>query len=353
LRTFDTGPCLRFPRQGQFHPLRYLAGLAAAIEARRGQLFGATHAAHVEGGPPGHVRTNAGASVTAGAIVIATNTPVFDRVVLHTKQAPYMSYVVALRIPRGSVPPALFWDTADPFHYVRVRRGVPGRGTGRRSYDTLIVGGEDHKTAQADDGTVRFARLEQWARARFPRAGRLEAQWSGQIMESADGLAFIGPNPMDSPNVYVASGDSGLGMTHGTIAGILLTDLIIGRRNAWASLYDPSRVPLAASATLVRENVNVAAQYTDWLTGGDVDSIDAIKPASGAIVRRGMKKLAVYRDESGRVHRFSAVCPHLGCVVAWNGADKSWDCPCHGSRFDCLGKVINGPANSDLKPDVQ
>jgi Rieske Fe-S protein len=171
-------------------------------------------------------------------------------------------------------------------------------------------------------------------------------------MEPADYLAFIGHNPMDHENVFVATGDSGMGLTHGTIAGMLLCDLILGRRNPWEKLYSPSRVPLKAAAALAREDLNMAAQYGDWVTGGDVRSVDEIARDSGAIVRRGLEKIAVYRDANGALHECSAACPHLGCIVQWNPGETTWDCPCHGSRFDAYGKVINGPANRDL-PSVQ
>ena len=167
-------------------------------------------------------------------------------------------------------------------------------------------------------------------------------------MEPMDGLAFIGQNPMDSKNVYIATGDSGNGMTHGTIAGMLLTDIIMGRKNPWESIYDPSRVTLRALGTFARENLNVAAQYTDLVIAGDVESADEIKPNSGAVISRGLSKIAVYKDSEGVVHEKSAVCRHLGCIVNWNSLEKSWDCPCHGSRYDALGHVIQGPANSDL-----
>jgi nitrite reductase/ring-hydroxylating ferredoxin subunit len=167
-------------------------------------------------------------------------------------------------------------------------------------------------------------------------------------MEPIDGVAFIGHNPMDDANVYIVTGDSGMGMTHGTIAGILLTDLILGRENSWTPLYDPSRKTLRALGRFAKENLNVAWQYGDWLTGGDVSSSDEIAPDAGAVLRRGLSKVAAYRDEQGILHKRSAVCPHLGCIVDWNDADKTWDCPCHGSRFDRHGRVINGPANHDL-----
>jgi Rieske Fe-S protein len=139
-----------------------------------------------------------------------------------------------------------------------------------------------------------------------------------------------------------------MGMTHGTIAGILLTDLIRGRKNRWTDLYDPARKTLAAVGDFAKENLNVAAQYTDVLTPGDVDSVDEIANGEGAVVRSGLTKIAVYRDENGTVHSMSAVCVHLGCIVTWNSVEKTWDCPCHGSRFDALGVVVNGPANKNL-----
>jgi Rieske Fe-S protein len=169
-------------------------------------------------------------------------------------------------------------------------------------------------------------------------------------METIDGLGFIGRNPMDAENVFIATGDSGMGMTHGTIAGILLTDLIQGRKNAWTTLYDPRRKTLRALGEFTKENANVAIQYADWVTGGDVDSVEQIAPDEGGILRQGFSKVAVYRDSSGQITSCSAVCPHLGCIVQWNANQKTWDCPCHGSRFDAKGTVINGPANRNLAP---
>jgi len=167
-------------------------------------------------------------------------------------------------------------------------------------------------------------------------------------MEPVDGLAFIGRNPMDHDNVFIATGDSGNGMTHGTIAGMLITDLILGKENDWAALYDPSRKTLRSIGKFVKENINVAEQYADLLTPGEVDSPAEMAPGSGAIIRRGLKKIAAYKDDAGDVHELSAVCQHLGCIVDWNSLEKTWDCPCHGSRYDALGQVIMGPANSNL-----
>jgi Rieske Fe-S protein len=207
-----------------------------------------------------------------------------------------------------------------------------------------ILGNPCNAPGQRDDAADRYGRLEAWARARFPMMGEVQYRWSGQVMESIDGLGFIGRNPMDKDNVFVATGDSGMGMTHGTIAGILLTDLILGRSNPWESLYDPARKTLRAANEFARETANMVSQYADWLTPGDFSSLEEIAPGSGAVLRRGLKKVAVYRDEHAGFHAYSAVCTHLGCIVAWNSSEHTWDCPCHGSRFDKDGRVLNGPA---------
>jgi Rieske Fe-S protein len=245
----------------------------------------------------------------------------------------------------GAVARALYWDTGDPYHYVRVL-SVRSHGD---HYDVLLVGGEDHRSGQADDGAARHSRLEAWARERFPVLEGIERRWSGQVLESVDGLAFIGRKSGDPGNVYIATGDSGMGMTHGTIAGLLITDSIMGRECPWVPLYDPSRTTSGASLAYAKEYVNLAAHYVgDHLSAGDVDAPIEIARGQGAIIRRGLSKLAVYRDEQGTVFDRSAVCPHLGCIVSWNGGEQTWDCPCHGSSFDRFGRVISGPANSDL-----
>jgi len=350
VRGFESGPCLHFPRQGQFHPLEYLNGVLAAFSRAGGRVHGGVRAVKVRGGQTAEVDTAAGARITAKAVVVATNAPFVDLFAIHTKQAPYYTYVVAARLPHGAVTPALYWDTHDPYHYVRLRQTTNAElgGDNTDHADLLIVGGEDHKTAQASDTEARFAALEAWMRRHYPAAGPLEFRWSGQVMETQDGLGFIGRNPMDADNVYVATGDSGMGMTHGTIAGMLICDLIQGRPNRWASLYDPSRIRAGAAAAFIKENLNVAAQYGSWLTPGEVASVDEITANTGAVIREGATKTAVFRDEAGELHRHSAVCTHLGCIVGWNPAASTWDCPCHGSRFDAHGRVINGPASRDL-----
>ncbi|MFO7276853.1 MAG: FAD-dependent oxidoreductase [Pseudomonadota bacterium] len=338
-------PCMHFPRQAQFHPLRYLEGLARALVRDGGRVFTGTRVAEVRGGKPCRAVTESGHTVHADSVVVATNVPVNGGLVIHTKLSAYRTYVIGVRIPRGSVPRALYWDTEEPYHYARLQRESD-------SHDLLIVGGEDHRTGQAHDTRQRFERLEAWARRRFGADGPVVWRWSGQVMEPVDGLAFIGRNPLDAPHVYIATGDAGQGMTHGTIAGMLVRDLICGKENPWAALYDPGRKVLRGSAVrrYARENLNVARQYARYVRRGEVSHVEQIAPGSGALMRHGPGKIAVYRDPAGSVHTYSAVCPHARCIVRWNETEESWDCPCHGSRFDPHGHVICGPANARLEP---
>ncbi len=340
--TADLGPALLFPRQGEIEPLKYLAGLAEAIVRRGGRICCGTHITGVaEESGSVELKTADGLIVTAAAAVVASNTPFNDMVAMHTKQSAYRTFVVGLPVARGAVPRAQYWDSGDPYHYVRIA------GSLDETRDLLIVGGEDHKTGQADDADERFARLEAWTRERFPVEGAVVQRWSGQVMEPNDALGFIGRNPGEK-NVYIVTGDSGNGMTHGTIAGMLITDLICDRPNPWAEAYDPSRKQLHSAGEFAKENLNVAGQYLDWLTPGSAGGIEQIAAGSGAVIRDGLKKIAIYRDLDGSVTALDATCPHLGCIVAWNSTEKSWDCPCHGSRFACDGSVLHGPAVSGL-----
>jgi glycine/D-amino acid oxidase-like deaminating enzyme/nitrite reductase/ring-hydroxylating ferredoxin subunit len=344
---FDSGPCLRFPGQAQFHPLRYVEGLCRAIRRQGGQIYTHSHVDAITGGAPTTVTTSGGGRVQASATIVATCSPICDRVAIHTKQAPYTTYVVGLRVPAGRVPHALYWDTLDPYHYVRLHTI---RGDNGGAHEVLIVGGEDHKTGQADDGERRFAALEGWARERFPGLGEVAYRWSGVVFETLDGLAHVGPDPEGMEHVFIATGDSGMGMTHGTLAAMLLRDQICGVENPWSAAYDPRRKPIRAAGEYIRENLNVARQYAHLLGPGEVSSVEAIARGTGAVIRRGLKRFAVYRDEGGQLHACSAVCTHLQGPVAWNSTEDTWDCPCHGSRFDPRGRVLGGPALHDLEP---
>ncbi len=214
----------------------------------------------------------------------------------------------------------------------------------------MIIGGEDHKTGQADDAHQRHARLETWARARFPMIQSIESKWGGQCMETHRRPRLHRPQPARQGKRLRRDGRLRHG-DHPRHAGRHPAHRPHPRvDNPWAAIYDPSRKTVAAAGNFVKENANVAAQYTDWLTPGEVKSVDEIEPGCGAVLRQGLSKVAAYRDDHGKLHKVSAVCPHLDCIVHWNSAETSWDCPCHGSRFDHTGKVLNGPANSDLKP---
>lgn len=248
LKSADISPCICFPDQAQFQPLQYLAGLVYSIIHNGGQIFTETHANDIKNVRDNTIiKTSSGFTITAKNIVLATNAPIVDKVSkIYDKQQAYRTYVIAARIQKNSIPSALYWDTGNqkskepvkPYHYVRIQK------TKDENYDLLIVGGEDHKTgnnSSKNDFETRFERLELWMRKIFSVQGPLEYTWSGQVMEPLDGLAFIGPNPGKDKNIYIATGDSGNGITHGTIAGIILSDLILKRQNPWSNLYSPSR----------------------------------------------------------------------------------------------------------------
>ena len=340
---FDTGPCVRFPGQAQCHPLNYLDGLARAFVAMGGLIHGATRALGIEGNRQEQtVRTEHGV-IRAAAVVVATNTPFNNRVALHTRQAAYRSYVVALAVPAGSVPPVLLWDTGDPYYYVRLESTSAPAGQ-----DALIVGGADHKVGQDQHPEHRYRALERWARERFPMATELLYQWSGEVMEPSDGPAFLGRNPMDDDNVYIITGDSGNGMTHCTIGAMVVTDLIMGLDNRWTTLYDPGRKVVHGMGEFSGEQANTPSRYAGWAGGSEVESVEQIACGHGAILNQGAHKLAVYRGAGGALQVLSAKCTHLGCVVQFNSAERSWDCPCHGSRFSTTGAVLHGPAATPL-----
>ncbi len=335
---------LNFPGQAQIQPILYLQGLARALKNLGIKIYTRCEAIDIGREKPIKVRTQQGPTITAQRVVVATNTPMNDRFKIHSKQAPYRTYVLGFEIERRSVPKALYWDTEDPYHYIRTHDLNDHQSL-------LIVGGEDHKVGQEENPESRWSKLETWTRRNIPQAGRILKRWSGQVNEPVDGLAFIGRNPGDT-DVFIATGDSGHGLTHGTIAGLILSDLINEIPNPWESLYSPSRVNLHAGAMkeFFKENLNVALQYKDYFSPGDVASLDELAMGEGAIMRRGLRKIAAYRDHNNQLHCCSAVCPHLGGLVHWNKAEKTWDCPCHGSRFTTTGAVINGPATCDLKP---
>lgn len=341
--------CIKFPNQAQFHILLYMKGLVDAFIQLGGKIYTETKAENItkEGA------TANGFIIKANHIVVATNTPVNDWVTMHTKQWPYRSYVIAAKIQKGKLPYSLWWDTGDqdskwitkPYHYVRLEEL-------NEQYDMLIAGGEDHRTGQADDEKIkeedRYNNLEAWTRKKFPAIEKIEFKWSGQVMEPVDSLAFIGKNPGDE-NIYIITGDSGNGMTHGTLGGMIIKDIINENENPWIKMYSPSRITLKSTGDYLHEVGNMVSQYADWFTAEDIKEASELKPGEGAIISSGMKKIAAFRDEQNSLHTCTAVCPHLGAILQWNADEKTFDCPMHGSRFTTEGKVINGPASTDLK----
>lgn len=350
---FGDRPALRYRRQARMNVPRYLAGLARALEREGAVIHGGTRVTSLEDDDRPRLRCATGASVRANAVVVATNSPVLDRVAMHAKQAPYRTYVVGIRVPHGTMPDVLLWDTEDPYHYVRL---VRGEETGDTEHDLVLVGGEDHKTGEANDGAARFARLERWARERLGEGGLalrdVAWRWSGQVQEPADFVGFAGRDPGNDGPVWLITGDSGQGITHGTIGAMIVRDLILGRHSPWAELYNPARKPLGSLETLrefAKEQADVAVRFVSDRIRAEPDGTE---PAvgEGVVVRRGRRLVARFRDADGTIHERAASCRHLGCPVHWNATEQSWDCPCHGSRYDAYGRVIAGPATEDLGP---
>ena len=343
--TMSTGPALHVPNQAQFNPLAFLTGVVAALARQGVPIYAPVTVLSVgsdAAANPVSVETSVG-TLRASQVIVATGTPISGSIAIHTKQSAYRSYALTVSIPDPT--PALAWDMNDPYHYVRCATDAATQRS------VLIVGGEDHRVGQDDHSERRFARLEGWLRERFPNAGHIISQWSGEVFEPSDGLAYIGRAPANE-RVFLATGFSGNGMTYSGIAPELLADVMHGVEHPFADLYDPRRKPSSAAALsrFAHENLNTAAQYADWLRPADVSKPEQIPRGHGAVLRRGLHRVAVYMDDQGKAHELSATCPHLGGVVSWNSAEKSWDCPCHGSRFDCQGNVLTGPAISNLQP---
>jgi glycine/D-amino acid oxidase-like deaminating enzyme/Rieske Fe-S protein len=331
---------IRYPDQAHFHPLKYLYGLIAILKKKGVRFFANSPVLSFEEGSAAVTLKTDTASVSAKSLVLATNSPIANRIVVHDKQGPYRSYAFAAEIKRGSLPDALYWDTEDPYHYVRLQPGKNGK-------DFIIVGGEDHKTGEANNADERFEQLEAWGKEYFPMIGKITHRWSGQVLEPFDYLPFIGKNP-GQEKIYIATGDSGQGFTNGPLAGLVLAGLIADGHHKWAEMHDPARKTASAISNFVSENVTVARNVAGYLAPGEISDLRELKRGEGAIVRDGLSKLAVYRDTRGTVHKRSATCPHAGCLVSWNSYEQCWDCPCHGSHFSPDGEVLNGPAMSPL-----
>ncbi len=335
-------PGIRFSGQARIHPRRYLAAVAKAFVALGGRIY--EHAAAEEFSDDPRAVTVAGHKVRYEDVVIATHNPlvglagVASATLIQTKLALYTSYVVAGRTPSGVVTDALWWDTGDPYYYLRVEA--------HRDFDIVIFGGEDHKTGQQDDTVDCYRRLEDRLTEIVP-AVELTHRWSGQVIETPDGLPYIGRS---ADHQYAATGYAGNGLTFGTLSAIMISDALLGRSNPWADLFDPSRKALTRGLwDYLKENADYPYyMIRDRFTGPDAQSLRGVKRGQGKIIERNGAMVAAYRDQDGQVTLRSAICTHMGCVVGWNTAERTWDCPCHGSRFRPTGEVIAGPAESPL-----
>lgn len=338
----DFGPALRYPRQARLHSVKFVSGLLQALDKMKCHLYSRSPAVEFIDSPLTSVSTENGHTVYAKNVFVCTNVPVNDRIRVHNLEAPYRSYVIGVEVPSGTFPDILMWDTEQPYHYLRLEPGfAPGK-------DLVLVGGEDHRVGQDDHPEDRFAALHDWLLFNVGISGPIEAKWSGQIIEPIDGLAHIGRNPGDR-HTFIACGDSGHGITHAAITAMILRDLVRHTPNDWKNLYSPSRFQLRSLGRFIQNNMNALAQYRDRMQFRDELRTTSAPAGEGVLLHQGAKTFAVYTNEKNESVTLSAVCPHLGGIVHWNAAEKTWDCPCHGSRFACTGEVLNGPAVSGLK----
>ena len=243
---------------------------------------------------------------------------------------------------RDSIEDALYWDTLDPYHYVRLEKG---RGTTQY----LIVGGADHKTGEADDGWARFEGMESWIRGFCRSSASVTHRWSGQMLDPIDYAAYSGRNP-GNEHVFVHTGDSGQGLTHGVAGSLYFPRLIIGETCPWETFYDPSRVTVSAAKNFMAENITAVKNFAEYLAPGELKSVDDLRPGKGAIIREGFGRLLPFAMSDGNLHRVSAACTHVGCHLHWNSFEQCWDCPCHGSHFAVDGTALNAPAVAALAP---
>jgi glycine/D-amino acid oxidase-like deaminating enzyme/nitrite reductase/ring-hydroxylating ferredoxin subunit len=337
---------IRFPNQAKFHPLKYLAGLIEKLPGRKCHLFEGSEVTGVEGQDKSLTVQTQNGSVNCDFLVVATHVPLQGKKALlgaalfQSRLSLYTSYAIGAKLPRNALPNALFWDTSEPYQYLRVE-DYP-----RHQY--VIFGGEDHKTGQADDTESRFEKLEQLLAAYAPQA-LVNLRWSGQVVETNDGIPLIGEI---TDRQFISTGYAGNGMTFGTLGAIMARDAALERPNPWRALFDVNRKKLIAGTwDYVKENMDYPYYMVrDRLISGEARSLASLKRGRGSILQVGGQRVAAYRDKRGKVTTVSPVCTHLGCIVHWNAAEDTWDCPCHGSRFEPTGRVIAGPAESPLKP---
>ncbi len=337
---FKTLGAVKFSNQAQFHPRKYLLALAAAINSNGSYVFEQSRVVAVNHENPCRVYTQAGFTVTAQDVVVTTNLPILDQGLFFAKSYPQRSYLIGCRIDPANAPQGM----------------LIGAGSGYRSLRTtpvdeggllLLIGGEGHKVGEKTDTDQCFTQLADYARDRFG-VTHIDYYWSSQDMVSFDKLPYIGRLTPTHQHTYVATGFSLWGMTSSTVAAMVLKDLILGQPNPWAELYEATRATPLVTPTSLKNNLEVGTRWVGDRLKGLLSGPDDLDPGTGKLVTVGLDKVAAYCDAAGKLHQVSAVCPHLGCIVAWNAAEESWDCPCHGSRFDPDGRVLQGPAVHDL-----
>jgi glycine/D-amino acid oxidase-like deaminating enzyme/nitrite reductase/ring-hydroxylating ferredoxin subunit len=339
---FPVKAAVGFTGQAQFHPRKFLLPLAAAIPGNGSHVFENTRVAHVEEGNRCRVLTQAGSAVTADDVIVATNMPIVNKGLFFARAEPSRGYALAMEVSQDRVPDGMFINVGGPTHSVR-----------QSSHDgqsVLILAGEGHHVGEGGNHRVHWERLEEWAR-RDLGAAKVIFRWSTQDYYSLDKVPFIGKMQPGSDHLYTATGFSAWGMTSGVVSGRLLADLITDVPNPWAQLYDPSRINVRSLPSFVKKGGHDAKRLIcDRLKRGlTTDQTNDLAAGAGAVFEISGEKVAVHRDEHGALHAVSAVCTHLRCIVAWNDAERTWDCPCHGSRFDVDGTVLQGPAVAPLE----
>jgi glycine/D-amino acid oxidase-like deaminating enzyme/nitrite reductase/ring-hydroxylating ferredoxin subunit len=340
---FPVEGAMRFENQAQFHIRKYLLALAEEIPGDGSYLFEGTRAIDVNDGEPCTVATDRG-NVVAKDVIIATHIPFIFKGEFWGKATPQREYGIAARIGETVVSEGMSINAESPTRSVR---------TASRDGETvLIVVGETHKTGEELDTEQRYRNLKEWARERFGVTDFIN-RWSAQDYYSMDILPFVGRTGAGDEHTYVATAFATWGMTNGTAAAMLLSDLIAGKENEWASLYDSTRTSPLVSKSLYKEGAEQAMHFVKDRFEGVTEDIEDVAPGEGRIVGRPGDQTAVYRGPQGEVHAVSARCTHLGCIVSWNPAETSWDCPCHGSRFSVDGEVLQGPAVRDLEKKPQ
>lgn len=336
---FEIEAAIRLTDQAQFHPRKYLLALAEEIPGDGSYIFEETTATDIEDGSPCQVSTDRG-SITADAVVVATHFPVFDRARYYERLYPKRSYVLAVRL-QGDVPTGMYYKPEDPYFSVRPHPA------GEESM--VLVGGQNHRTGHSDSTADRYRKLEREAFDHL-NVDEIKYRWSTQDFVSIDGVPYIGPLGPQSEHLYTATGFGGWGMSNGIAAGLLLSNLIVDGQSGWDDVYRPMRFNEKASADAFQHHnlhdvKHYLEDYTEQPQSGDVASVEE---GSGAVLELDEGLTAVHCGEDGATHSVSAICSHMGCLVSWNDGEQSWDCPCHGSRFDYDGSVLDGPANSSL-----